>query len=110
MNFYERYIEMCNEKGKAPSSVAMEIGLSKPSVHRWKKGGFPTDATLAKVASYFGVSVAYLLGKEEKNPTTETDSGISKAKADFIQKVMQMSDDQLEQLERILDIVESKGK
>lgn len=110
MNFYEKYIEMCNKIRKAPSAVSIEIGLSKSTVNRWKKGGSPTDATAAKIASYFGVSVAYLLGKEEKNPTTETDSGISKAKADFIQKVMQMSDDQLEQLERILDIVESKGK
>ena len=111
MNFYNKYVEMCNKIGKAPSAVAIEIGLSKPSVNRWKNGGSPTDATAAKIATYFNVSVAYLMGKEEieeKNPTTENDSGISKAKADLIKKVMQMSDEELQKLDLLLQIVESK--
>lgn len=109
MNFYNRYVEMCNKIGKSPSAVAIEIGLSKPSVYRWKNGGFPTDATALKIASYFGVSVTYLLGKEEqKNPTTEIGSGMSKAKSDLIQKVMQMSDEELQKLDLLLQIVESK--
>ena len=99
---------MCNKIGKAPSAVSIEMGLSKSTVNRWKKGGSPTDATAAKIASYFGVSVAYLLGKEEKNPTTENDSGISKTKADFIKKVMLMSDEELQKIDLLLQIVESK--
>ena len=109
MNFYDKYVEMCNKIGKAPSAVAIEIGLSKPSVNRWKNGGSPTDATAAKIASYFGVSVTYLLGKEEqKNTTTELDSGISKAKSDLLKRVMQMSDEELQKLDLLLQIVESK--
>lgn len=109
MNFYDKYVELCNKIKKSPSAVAIEIGLSKPSVHRWKKGGNPTDATAAKLADYFGVPVTYLLGKEEqKNPTTEIDSGITKAKADLIKKVMQMSDEELQKLDLLLQIVESK--
>ena len=109
MNFYERYVDLCNQIGKAPSAVAIEIGLSKPSVNRWKNGGSPTDATASKLASYFGVSVTYLLGKEEqKNPTTKNDSGMSKAKADLIKKVMQMSDEELQKLDLLLQVVESK--
>lgn len=108
MNFYDKYLEMCNKVGKAPSAVALEIGLSKPSVNRWKNGGMPTDATVSKLASYFGVSVTYLMGKEEKNPTTEIDSGISKAKQELIKKVMQMSDEELLKLDLLLRIVESK--
>ena len=107
MNFYERYVEMCNKIGKSPSAVAIEIGLSKPSVNRWKNGCSPTDATAQKIASYFGVSVTYLLGKQ-KNPTTENDSGMSKVKADFIKRVMQMSDEKLQKLDLLLQIVESK--
>ena len=108
VNFYEKYIEMCNEIGKAPSAVSIEIGLSKSTVNRWKKGGSPTDATAAKIASYFGVSVAYLFGKDEKNPTIEIDSGMSKAKSELIKKVMQMSDEELQKLDLLLRIVESK--
>lgn len=54
---------------KTPSAVALEIGLTKPSVSRWKSGSMPTDATLQKVADYFGITVDELLGKE-KQPTT----------------------------------------
>lgn len=99
---------MCNEIGKSPSAVAIEIGLSKPSVNRWKKGGSPTDATAAKIASYFGVSVASLLEKDIKNPTTENDSGMTKVKQELVKKVMQMSDEELQKLDLLLRIVESK--
>ncbi len=109
VNFYNKYVEMCNEIGKSPSAVSIEIGLSKSTVNRWKKGGSPTDATASKIASYFGVSVTYLLGKEEqKNPTTKIDSGMSQARNNMIQKVMQMSDEELQKLDLLLRIVESK--
>lgn len=59
--FYERYLKLCNSVGKAPSAVALECGLKKSTVTRWKRGGNPTDATAQKIADYFGVSVDYLL-------------------------------------------------
>ena len=66
MDFYQRFIELCNEKGVAPSRVALDIGKSKPAANGWKKkGSIPTDATLAKLAEYFNVSVEYLLGKSD---------------------------------------------
>lgn len=100
---------MCNKIGKSPSAVSIEIGLSKSTVNRWKKGGSPTDATAAKIASYFGLSVASLLENEDiKNPTTEKDSGMTKAKQELVKKVMQMSDEELQKLDLLLQIVESK--
>ena len=62
MNFYERFIGLCNKVGKTPSRVAMEVGLSKPTVNRWKNGSTPTDATVMKIAEYFGVSIQELTG------------------------------------------------
>lgn len=113
MNFYKRYVEMCNGIGKSPSAVSVEIGLSKSTVNRWKKGGSPTDATALKIASYFGVSVTYLFEEDEKNPTTESDSGtanveLSEVKKNFIRKVEGMSDAQIQRLEQILALVEQK--
>lgn len=66
--FYDNYLRLCNSVGKTPSAVALEIGLTKPSVSRWKSGSMPTDATLKRIADYFGISVDELLGKE-KQPT-----------------------------------------
>lgn len=66
VNFYDRYISLCNRAEKTPSAVALEIGLAKPTITKWKNGGGVTDATAAKVAKYFGVSVGYLLGTEDE--------------------------------------------
>lgn len=65
MNFYERFIGLCNKVGKAPSRVVIEIGLSKPTVNRWKNGSTPTDATAMKIAEYFGVPVQELTGEAD---------------------------------------------
>jgi transcriptional regulator with XRE-family HTH domain len=51
---------------KSPSAVVLEIGLQKSTVTRWKNGSIPTDATALKIADYFGVTVDYLLGNEQK--------------------------------------------
>lgn len=77
--FYDNYIRLCNSVGKSPSAVAIEIGIAKPTVNRWKHGSRPTDATLGKIARYFGVSTDELLGKDnKKTPTQEGERGISK--------------------------------
>ena len=66
--FYINYVALCNKIGKSPSAVAEELGFMRSVVTRWSKGTIPRQATLQKVADYFGVSVEYLLGKE-KQPT-----------------------------------------
>ena len=72
VNFYERYIKLCAEKGVTPSRVALEIGISKVAVSNWKSSrNNPTASNLLKIADYFGVSVDYLRGETEdkKIPT-----------------------------------------
>lgn len=58
--FYDNYIRLCNSVNKTPSAVAVEIGISKTSVNRWKNGSYPTDATMLRIANYFGVTVEEL--------------------------------------------------
>lgn len=80
MAFYENYLKLCEKAGKTPSAAALEMGLSKPTVNRWKKGGGATDATALKVASYFGVTVEELTGEEQKEkPTPSEGSGLDAA-------------------------------
>ena len=74
--FYVNYVHLCNSINKAPSTVALELGFQKAAVTRWKKGGNPTDATVQKIANYFGVSTDFLLGSE-KTPTPEGEREIS---------------------------------
>lgn len=71
MLFYENYVRLCNSVNKSPSAVALEIGIAKPTVSRWKTGSVPNTATLLKVSDYFGVSVSDLTEEKEKSPTPE---------------------------------------
>ena len=82
--FFERYAELCKAAGETPNSVAKIIGASSGSVTAWKNGTAPRNATLSKIADYFGVSTDYLLGKETKKAPTETgERSISNAELKF---------------------------
>lgn len=59
--FYDRFIELCKERGVSPSAVMVAIGLNKSNATFWKKGSIPKGDTLRKLADYFGVSIDYLL-------------------------------------------------
>ena len=74
--FFERYSELCKSTGETPNSVARVVGASSGSVTAWKNGTEPRNSTIVKIASYFNVSVEYLLGKE-KAPTSEGERTIS---------------------------------
>lgn len=91
MAFYENYLKLCEKAGKTPSAAALEMGLSKPTVNRWKKGGGATDATALKVASYFGVTVKELTGEEQKEkPSTPEGDGLDVEAKAFAEKFMQL--------------------
>lgn len=74
--FYDKFVNLCASIGKKPTPVAQELGISKGTVASWKRrGNDPTDAYLAKIANYFGVSVDELSGdtENEKKPTAQGD-------------------------------------
>lgn len=62
MTFYENFIRLCNAHGKTPSAAAIEAGIAKSAVNRWKNGGGITDPAAVKLADYFGVSLSELKG------------------------------------------------
>ena len=109
---YEMLDLLCKEKGVKGGRMCTELGLSKSLMTDLKSGrkkGVNAE-TAQKLASYFGVSVGYLLGEEEKDTKkeqpTEIDGLSSKQKA-FIDKVMQMSDAEIDRLEKFLSLVEN---
>ena len=70
--FYDRFNQLCDEKGVSCNRAALEIGLSNATPTKWKKtGATPSGDTLDKIAAYFGVSVDHLLGKENQKAPAE---------------------------------------
>lgn len=64
--FYDIFKELCAKKRTSPNAVCKELGFSNSTASFWKKANNPPKReALEKIAAYFGVSVYYLLGKEE---------------------------------------------
>ena len=71
--FYDNFLKQCVAKKITPSKAAAEMGFSKTAVTNWKNGAMPRDFALTKIADYFGVTVDYLLGKEQEKKPSETE-------------------------------------
>lgn len=112
MAFYENYLKLCEKAGKTPSAAALEMGLSKPTVNRWKKGGGATDATALKVASYFGVTVEELTGEAQKEKPNALDGieleKLSPARRALLETLEGMDDENIMKIVRIAQAVKKE--
>ena len=106
---YERIQELCKSKGVSGSRMCLDLGLSKSTLSDIKSGrkkGVST-ATAQKIASYFNVSVGFLLGEEKEKPTVLDDGFTGKQKA-LIDFAMAVPDDKAEMILRVMkSIVEA---
>ena len=65
--FYDLFKMLADAHGVSVHHATQEIGLSKSTATKWKKtGAMPDGANLQKIASYFGVTLDYLLTGEQK--------------------------------------------
>ena len=67
--FFNRFKELCDEKGISAYRACTDIGLNRSAVAKWKTGGKPNGTTAAKMAEYFGVTTDYLLGQSDERMT-----------------------------------------
>ena len=72
---YENIMALCEERGIKGATLANATGISKGLLTDLKKGRRTgvSAATTQKIASYFGVSVGYLLGEETERTPVEYD-------------------------------------
>lgn len=110
---YETLDGLCKEKGIKGGRMCTDLGFSKSLMTDLKSGrkkGVNAE-TAQKIASYFGVSVGYLLGEEEKGEKEEQPidfDGLSDKQRAILLKIMQMSDTELDRVEKVLSLVENK--
>ena len=104
---YKNIVALCEEKGIKGGKMCTDTGISKGLLTDLKMGRRTgvSATTAQKIASYFNVSVGYLLGEEEKKEQS-TESELSIRKREFIQKIENMTDAQIERLDQILALVE----
>lgn len=85
MGFYERYEQLCAEKGLKPQNPEMfkVSKVTSGAVSGWKKGALPKGDVLCRLAIHFDVTTDYLLGLSEVRkpdpPLTEEEMLLIKA-------------------------------
>ena len=77
--FYDRFIELCNQKGVSPTRAALEAGISKSLVSKWKSNAAkePSPEVLRKIADYFGISPYEVLEAKEEQPFVNDDEELT---------------------------------
>ena len=106
---YERIITLCKEQGITGGRMCTDLKMSKGTLTDLKMGRQKSLSAekAQKIASYLSVSVGYLLGEDEKKEQPTEYDGLSEKKKSFIDKIMRMSDDELDKLDKILSLVEN---
>lgn len=71
--FYDKFAQLCKAKGVSPSRAALDAGISKSLVSKWRTNNteYPSPEIAKKIAAYFNISVADLLDEETKKSPVE---------------------------------------
>ncbi len=74
-NLYETISALCQQQGIRPGRLCDELGISRGLMTDLKMGRKKSVSaeTAQRIASYFGVSVAYLLGQQEADVLEQVD-------------------------------------
>ena len=126
MEQYERVVstaarlqEAMRNAGKSQADLVRETGIGKSNISRYISGRFdPKSDAVHKLAVALNVSEMWLWGcdvpmersTEAKKEQPTGFDGLSEKKKSFIEKVMQMSESELDKLDKILSLVENTGK
>lgn len=131
--FWERFYNLCIDHGTKPNAVVKQLGFSSAVCTQWKqRKTTPKVEFLRKIADYFGVSVDYLSGnspyKMPETPSAEPNAaykmpdsavklGLDNSKPlktqsskmpDFIKRVGDLSEDELDELNTFLDFIKTR--
>lgn len=73
--FYDRFAYLCKEKGVSVSRGALEAGISKSLVTKWKTNNIdiPSADVLSKLSRYFNLPISELLEEQIEKAPVETD-------------------------------------
>ena len=109
--FWERFYQLCKEKGTMPNPLAKDIGISSGSITRWKQGSMPNSETLALLAERLGTTTDYLLGKTDKKnkPSIDENRELSEDVIKLAELINQLSPEQLEILYRAVGVDPTKS-
>ena len=108
--FYDKYAQLCKRRGVSMSAAALEAGLSKSLVTKWKtnKVEVPSPDVLMKLSTYFNMPVSELLGEETKKeqPTVNEDDGLSVELRELIGRLKTLPEEKVQLLLQLAKSIE----
>lgn len=78
--FIQRLTELITEKGLTISQLSKIVGIPSTTMYSWQNGIQPTAEKLIKLADYFGVTIDYLVGRENEEGIVEINNELEKRK------------------------------
>lgn len=114
--FYDRFVALCTQRGETPSRAALNAGISKAIVSKWKQNpaAFPSGPVAEKLANYFGITIPELIDEQLEltrcmpsavpvsvNPASPAAQGITLAESAEEEAPAQSSETFYERLARI---------
>lgn len=104
---YDKIAELCDRNNVSGYRLCKDIGIQPSIITDLKKGRQKgLSATNAeKVASYFGVSVAYLLGEENEKPTVLADDGLTDSQKALIELAQGLTEPEAEQILQTVKLI-----
>ena len=106
--FYDKYAQLCKRRGVSPSAAAVEAGVSKSLVTKWKtnKVDVPSPDVLKKLSAYFCVPVSELLEENDvkKEQPTEYD-GLSEKRKELMQFALSVPEDKAEMILQVMKTI-----
>lgn len=109
VTLYERLNFLCKERGIKGAQMCRDLGMSKSLMTDLKSGrkkGVNAE-TAQKIASYFDVSVGYLLGEEEKEkPTTQEGDELSVDMKELVERIKTLPEEKVQLLLQLARSIE----
>ena len=108
---YNKIISLCKERGIKGGKMCTDIGMSKGILTDLKMGRQTSvsTSTAQKIATYFGVSVGYLLGTETKKaPTSGERDILDEVDIGFYQGFKELTEEQKETVRDMVQLMRAR--
>ena len=82
--FKENFIRLCNERGESPSSVCKKVNITPATFSGWDSNSVPRQATLLRIADYFGVTVESLTADTTKTKALTFNESFTESEKELV--------------------------
>ena len=108
--FYDKYAQICKQRGISKSAAAIAAGVSKSLVTKWKtnKVETPSPEVLEKLSAYFNIPISELLKEDEMSIKKEQPinlDGLSEKRKALIQFALEVPEDKADMVLQVMQTI-----